>query len=245
MKSTYSALLLYVVLSLTLVSCLPPTLEPTLTPQPSSTPEPTLMPPPISTIEPTPIAMPTRNPYSIDEMDKLLNWKPSFCDEQCGGLNGKSSITKSLVPGRTNDANGALEIYYDVRKNGYVIITKDLNPQILTGTKGVSFSYKGSGAPNTIELKLLLRYPGDSEDTVFGVLWNQATDTSDNWVSVEALYDINFTCWWPANLCHNHDDKLDLTAVKRIDFAISNKPDNGDIAGTGKVAFDDLVGIQP
>ena len=175
-------------------------------------------------------------------MDRPSSWKPSFCDDQCGGSNGKSSINVSLVPGKTDDA---LEISYIVKNTGWALITKNINPKILSGTIGISFFYKGSGAPNTIEFKLLLRYPGDSEDTAFGALWNSATDTNDNWASIEILYDRDITCWWPDDLCQKHGNSPDLTAVKRIDLAISNKPEYGDIAGSGKVAFDDLVGIRP
>jgi hypothetical protein len=209
----------------------------------ANTPNVTTTSTPTFTLAPTFIPTPTVT-LLIDGMDKLSNWKPSFCDEKCGGSNGKSSIIDiSLVSGRANDANGALEISYDVKNSGYVIITKNIVSQRLLGTTGISFFYKGSGAPNTIEFKLLLRYPGDSEDTAFGASWNRVTDTSDNWTPIEALYSTDFTCWWPANLCQTHGETPDLKVVKRIDFAISNKPT--DKAGTGKVAFDDLAGIQP
>jgi hypothetical protein len=50
-------------------------------------------------------------------------------------------------------------------------------------------------------------------------------------------------CWFPEENCKRHGNRLDLTAVDRLDFAISNKP--GDQVGSGKVAFDDVWGIQP
>lgn len=193
-------------------------------------------------VTPTSIPTSTPSPYLIDQMNIVSNWKPSVCNDECGQKNGNasSSVFVNLVPGQTNEA---IEILYDVENAGWVLITKNVDPQTLSGTTGLSFSYKGRGASNTIELKLLLRYPGDSRDTTFGASWNGKTDTDDNWSHIEALYNKDFTCWFPEDLCRKHSDILELTAVKRIDLAISNKP--GDTVGLGKVAFDDLVGIAP
>ena len=177
-----------------------------------------------------------------------LDWRLGFCDSQCGGVNGSSSITNLiLIPDRTNNENNALEISYEIRTQGWVSIAKNIDSQILLETKGIGFFYKGSGAANTIELKLVMRYPDDAEDTTYGVLWNRATDTKGNWMHIEKLYDIDFTCFWPETLCQQHGDNLDQTNlgfVRTIDLAISNRPNSGDVAGSGKVALDDLAGIE-
>lgn len=190
----------------------------------------------------TPTLVPTATPSQdlIDSMEIPSNWIPSFCDEGCSESRGASVIFHDLVSGKNGKA---IEIIYDVKDLGWVLITKRVDYQVLSGTSGIGFAYKGNGAPNTIELKLLLRYPGDSRDTAFGASWNGKTDTDDTWIDLEALYNKDFTCWFPEDLCKQHSNVLELTAVKRIDIAISNKP--GDTAGPGKVAFDDLVGIAP
>jgi hypothetical protein len=146
----------------------------------------------------------------------------------------------NLVQGRTHNTVG---ISYNVTDAGYVIITKGVDPKVLSGTTGISFYYRGSGAPNTIESKLMLRYPGDTDDTTYGVSLHKATDTGDNWILVEVPYS-DFTCWWPGENCEKHP-RLDLTMVLRMDFAISNKSNFGDQVGSGWVAFDDVVGIKP
>jgi hypothetical protein len=174
--------------------------------------------------------------FPIDSMEELSSWGSSFCDKECGGLYGNSSLEISLVPGKTN--NG-IEILYDLKNSGWVLITKNLDPNILSGTTGISFAYRGSGAPNTIELKVLY-----SDSTTFGTSWHRATDTGDNWISLEALYS-DFTCWWPSPQCEKYGNNLSLTAVKIIEFGISNKPGFSDKAGLGKVVFDDVVGIPP
>ena len=161
-----------------------------------------------------------------------MGWAPSS--------DGQSSINVSLVQGRTNNAVG---ISYDVTDAGYVIITKGVDPKMLSGTMGISFYYRRSGAPNTIEFKLMLRYPGDTDDTTYGVRLHKATATGDNWTLVEVPYS-DFACWWPSANCQKHP-RLDLTMVLRMDFAISNKSDFGDQVGSGWVAFEDVVGIKP
>lgn len=178
----------------------------------------------------------------IDTMDELSHWAPSFCDPVCGGSYGPSALVVSSVPGKTNNA---VEIIYDLKKSGWVLITRNIDPnvdrKILSRTDGIGFAYKSAGTPITIELKLLLRYPGDTEDTVFGASWK--ADTGGNWTRVEARYDKDITCWWPDALCQKHGNLIELTALKRIDLAISNKL--GDREGLGRVTFDDLVGITP
>jgi len=215
-----------------MINVVAPPATPTPAPLPSATPVPT------PTLAPTLTPAPT--PHIVVGVGSPSSWKPSFCDDKCGGSNGRSSININLVPGRTNNA---IEVSYDVKNAGYVVITKNINPKVLSGTAGMSFFYKGSGAPNTIEFKLMLRYPGDNDDTTYGITWNGATDTGDKWTLVEVPYT-DFTCWWPGPNCQKHGDRLDLMMVLRMDFAISNKPDRGDMAGSGKVAFDDVLGLR-
>ena len=135
--------------------------------------------------------------------------------------------------------------HYDVANGGYTIITKKFDPELLFGTKGIRFFYRGKdkeGGPNTIEFKLILKYPSDTQDTIYGILWNGASDTDDQWKQVDVLYRDLF-CWLPAENCKRHGDQPDLTAVDRLDFVVSNKPGAGDPPGSGDVALDDVQAI--
>jgi hypothetical protein len=185
---------------------------------------------------------PVVDPFTIDSMDELSNWAPSFCDSQCGAAYGPSAFVVSSVPGKTNNA---VEVIYDLKPSGWVFISRKVDPNVdlktLSRTRGIAFMYKSAGTPATLELKLLLRYPGDAEDTTFGASWK--ADTSGNWTRIEARYDRDIACLWPAVLCEKHGGVLELSALKRIELAISNKP--GDTAGLGRVTFDDLVGVEP
>jgi hypothetical protein len=194
-------------------------------------------------IEPRPVeveALSLPTPTPPGNRINFSNWQTDFCDDRCGRdySTSASSIIAPIVPGRTYDA---IEVIYDLRNSGWVLIKKNITPDVLAGTEGISFFYRGIGAPNSIELKLLLRYPGDAGDTTFGMLWNRATDTGDQWKSHQALYEVDFKCWGPTELCEKHDNAFDMESVHRIEFGISNKA--GDTPGLGKITFDDLMGI--
>ena len=188
----------------------------TLTVKPSVTPTPT----------PTPTEThPSNAKNIIDSMESTLFWKTNK-------FTG-SSINIKSVPGRTD--NG-IEISYDLEELGWVEISKEIHPEILYKYKGLRFYYKGSGEPNTIELKLIYE-----DTTTFGVAWNRAT-VADNWITLEVPYS-HFDCWWPVGNCQGYGNELDLEKVRKIEFAISNKPDNKDVYGSGWVIIDDVQGI--
>ena len=194
----------------------------TVKPPVTSTPTPTITPTSASTPTETP---PPNATNVIDSMESTLYWKIYKCTG--------SSINIKSVPGRTD--NG-IEIFYDLEERGWVLISKEINPEILSEYKGLRFYYKGSGEPNTIELKLIYE-----DTTTFGVVWNSATIT-DNWITLEVPYS-HFDCWWPYNNCLRYGNKLNLEKVRKIEFAISNKPEDGDLYGSGKMIIDDVQGI--
>jgi hypothetical protein len=161
-------------------------------------------------------------------MDSTLGWR-TYRDDT------GSSINIESIPGRTDNA---IEISYDLKEWGWVGISKRIDPNILYEKEGIIFFYKGRGTPNTIELKLVYE---DVGGTTFGVLWNRATVT-DDWVSFEVPYS-HFDCWWPDDNCLRYGNQLDLNKVRKIEFAISNKPEDGDMYGSGIVIIDDVQGI--
>jgi hypothetical protein len=185
---------------------------------PTSTPTPTL------TSTSTPTAPPTPPPETIDTMDSTSDWR--IYQDDMG-----STINIESVPGRTD--NG-INISYDLTEWGWVGISKKIDPKILSEYDGLRFYYKGSGDPNTIELKQIYE-----DNTTFGVLWNRTT-VADNWVTLEVPYS-EIGCWWPKANCQEYGYRLDLEEVRKIEFAISNK--EGDVYGSGWVIIDDVQGI--
>jgi hypothetical protein len=214
----------------------PPTPTPTATKTPATptqipaTPTPTPTPPtptPTATktpATPTPRPTPEEGDNIIDTMDSTSGWRR---DQDSSG----STINIESVPGRTN--NGT-KISYDLEEWGWVLISKEINPKMLSGYEGLRFYYKGSGGPNTIELKLIYE-----DGTTFGDKWNRST-VADNWVTLEAPYS-EIDCWWPEANCLVYGDNLELENVRKIEFAISHK--KGDVYGSGWVIIDDVQGI--
>jgi hypothetical protein len=133
-------------------------------PTDTSTPEP-----------PTSTAMPT--PFIIDDMDSTLDWK------QYGDDRGSSMVLRS-TPGMIDNA---VEISFDLKQDGYAGISKVFYPRILSGTEGIGFSYNGSGAPNTIEFKLLYTPDNNGKSAVFSVEWRHMTATN-NWTTFEVYF---------------------------------------------------------
>lgn len=204
--------------------------EPTPTPLPptdTATPEPPTN-TPSATPTDTPTATPTPTPLIIDTMDSTLEW------EQYGDDQGSSMILRSTA----GMIDNAAEISFDLKANGYVGIAKEFYPGILSGTKAIKFSYNGSGAPNTIELKLLYAPDSNGKSAVFGASWHHITATN-TWKTFEVPYT-QFGCWVETGCAI--DETVDLTRVWKVDFAISNKL--GDTPGIGIIAIDNVQGVN-
>ncbi len=217
-----------------------PTSSPTPTATPTNTPTPTPTIPtatptntptltPTTTPTETPTSSPTPTPASItiDTMDSISGWN-TYTDDR------GSTISLASVPGRTNNA---IEISFDLQDGGWVGISKEISSEVLsalTGAERIGFFYTGSGASNTIELKLLTRPDSNEESAVFSVSWSKAT-AAGGWTFLEAPISA-FVCWTETGC--QRDEVFDLRNLWKIDFAISNK--SRDTLGRGTVIIDDV-----
>lgn len=185
------------------------TLYPTYTPCPTNTP-------PIPTTTPTNTLVPP--PITIDTMDSSSGWS-TFSDPE-------SWIEIRSIPGVRGNA---IEISYTLQPGGWVGISKQISPELLPGTVGIRFSRSGSGASNTIELKLVYAPGPSGESVTFEHLW--PTDTVGDWEQRKVVYSehCKFAC-------------LDLGQVRTINFAISSR--EGGTPGSGTVAIDHVEGIR-
>jgi hypothetical protein len=223
--------------TLTPSPALTPTPSPTLTPSPVLTPSPsstlTSSPSPTLTSSPSPTFTPSPSPIPsgvIVQTDSTLGW----------GTYGDDKGSTLMLRTKTIDDNTALEIAYDLKEWGWVGISQDIDPAVLVGTKGLRFSYGGSGAPNTIELKLLYMPDDNGNRAVFSVLWHGATAT-DGWRTLEATYG-RLRCWEGTGCTPGSE--IDIAKVGTIDLAISNKLDQGDKRGEGVIMIDDIRAIR-
>jgi hypothetical protein len=199
--------------------------EPTPTFTPSPTPRPTLTPVPSKT--PTPTTSPTPTPRVVDHMDEDGIWK-TYGDDKGSSLN--LDITTGLD-------GEAIEAVYNLRPNGWVGLYRPVSPVVLArlaDASGLAFRFRGSGASNTIELKLMYAPDASGESAVFSIEWARVTDTS-GWETKEAPFG-DFTCWIETPCAEG--EQIDIEKVERIDFAISNKA--GGIPGNGYIIIDEI-----
>jgi hypothetical protein len=194
----------------------PSTLTPTLTPAETTT----------STLPP----LLTPTPIVIVDTSTLMGWVPDF-------NRSKADIEKNKIETFEN----AIKLTYELGVDGFVILTKGFDSRELLRTKGISFVYSGMGEYNTLEFKLLLRYPAHEGDTTYGIIWRRETNTDGKWVKKEVPYT-DLWCWGPSEDCTDHPE-VDITKAARLDFAVSNKP--GDDPGPGWIQIKDVLGISP
>lgn len=156
-----------------------------------------------------------------------LNWNPV---DQKG-----SSITITPIAGTTGD----IKIAFTLKDGGWVAAYKKLNPAALSQTTGIKFAHTGTGASNTLELKLV-----ETDETIFRVIWYNGTYTAGIKKSWEVPYS-EFKCEKGTGRCQDeaavNSEIFNPEQVDRIDFSFSNKPDQGDEAGAGEVIIE---GIQ-
>lgn len=201
-----------------------PSATPTKTPTETPTTSPTATPTKTLTATPTP-----EENYLLKSPEISVGWER--------GATEGATITTSPTVGR-NEQDLALEIAYSVEEWGWVSVNRKSFVPLSATSKGVEFTYSGSGASNTIEFKLVVPYNG--EEVYFLASWGSATDTEGNWMTLKAPYTA-FRCAWPEDICPNVDT-IDPTQVIKIDFAIANKM--GDEPGAGVVIIDNFKEIE-
>lgn len=172
------------------------------------------------------LIVPAPKPFVIDDMSGAALWNTA--------TDGRSSL---FVYGEDERTTHVLKLHYAVNKDGWVAIHREISPAALANARAIGFSFKGSGAPNTIELKLIRKPDKDGRSAIFGVMWNHATNTG-GWRSVEAPYSL-FVCWKETGCLPG--EVLNPGEVWKIDIAISNKA--GDTPGAGTVWIGPIVGI--
>lgn len=168
------------------------------------------------------------NVISIDHMENLRWEVYNDSGENC-------SVELSMADGELPNSAGVKVSYEFKENNTWVGIYKRINLGDFPPLDGLKFRYYGSGAPNSIELKLV-----DNRGRTFGHICSCATAT-EGWRSVEASErDIKY--WWGGKPLSS-DEHIGLSDVEEIHFAISNKKE-GDTLGGGYVIIDEVEGIK-
>lgn len=149
---------------------------------------------------------------TIMRMDTTAGWDP-YTD---------NGATASLGTAQGNKGK-ALEFTYNLGAGNWAAMRKFIEGDISKYTS-VSFSYKGSGAKNTLEVKF-----EDADGSVFGTVIGARSNPSA-WTDI-TIPIASLSYWWGG------DKTLDLKKVK-LHFAVSKR--DGDAGGTGKLIIGDI-----
>ncbi len=151
--------------------------------------------------------------------------------------NGGSSVT-ILKP--VTGTDNAIEVSFSLLADDWVTIYKKLPPQSLSGMKSVRIAYRGTGASNTIELKLI-----DKHETIFVCELPGATNTAGQVVYQDVSFD-ECLCRVGTGKCAGTlgcagSPILNPKHIDRIDFGFSNGPIRDDEPGSGTVVIDEIL----
>lgn len=152
--------------------------------------------------------------------DANQDWKPY--------LEGNRGSTISVQP--EPGASNSIRINFDLLQEDWTAVYKKLLPKSLVGTNGLTISYKGHGAPNTIEVKLI-----HTDETVCKKVIHNKTNTNNITNNLEISYS-ELECVTTAG----ETTVLNLEALDRLDLTFSNWPTFGDEPGEGEVIVESI-----
>lgn len=158
---------------------------------------------------------------TVDSMDKSDSWTVK--------TDGRGSLAQiSSVP---DPAGTCLSVSFNLVPNGYIGISRNLDLKSLGAGEKIRFSYRGSGAPNTLELRLV-----DRDGTTYRYPWNAKTSAPE-WTVLEASLD-DFECLRRLDGTECQGKKLYSNSVGSMNFIIYNW--QGDQSGSGTVLLDQV-----
>jgi tetratricopeptide (TPR) repeat protein len=168
----------------------------------------------------------------LDNNNEPLNLVPSIDLNSNDWNNPQKYITSNstLAIQSANEGCGDMLILkYNLEKDGWAGMKKEIDPVIFLGSEGVKITYQGNGAENTLEIKLT------TEDASY---WK--------WLSTNAIgemtREIGYTEFVQWMRMDGQDvrkyEPIDAKDIRFIEIAISNK--NGNVTGEGQVNIRNL-----
>lgn len=145
-----------------------------------------------------------------------------FLLQQAGSFKTLADRKAKLVVEPTESVGEpAIQLTYDLSYGDWVQCFVNVRENFSKFSR-VQFLFKGEGASNTLEIKLV-----DSDGTNVGMVWSQQTGKKA-WTVVDLpLTDLTYL--WGG------DSTLELKRLRQVFFAISKKP--GDKGGRGRVTI--------
>ena len=159
----------------------------------------------------------------IDTMDSIDGWVTSKDSKG-------SNISISSYPARKGLGIG---ISYNLKQGGWVDISRNVDPKVLSQVEGLNFSFIATDKQNTIELRLAY-----ANGTEFGYSWRPDLG---KWVYLQALFK-DFKCYGLRNICSRLNNELDPNNVGKLEIIVSSQP--GDEARSGRAVIDHIRGVM-
>jgi hypothetical protein len=163
----------------------------------------------------------------IDSMDSLASWE--VVKDAIG-----SNISIKNALSRTGKS---IEISYDLMDGGFVGISRDVDPKVLSELEGINFTYLMSGRPANLMLVL-----DDGNSSGYSRSWNLFGNPKGDrpkWSHLEGYYD-DFQRVNPVN-ADSSQERINRSNVRKIKFIISRITDD---SGNGSIALDQIRGIM-
>jgi hypothetical protein len=159
----------------------------------------------------------------IDTMNNLSRWKVLR-----DGFGSKGEI--SLVPARRGKA---INLSYDLKDNGFVGISDEVDPKLLSEVKGLNLSYLLSDEQSTLEIRL------EQDDGAVFKSSQAISGGKGSWSAIQTLFED-----FQANDASLSLHKLDPSRARRLEIRIINDQRAGDRTGPGFVILDDIRGVM-
>jgi hypothetical protein len=163
----------------------------------------------------------------ISNKKKPLNLVPSidlnyndWDNPQRYNTNNSTLAIESMAEGCGDN----LILKYNLEKNGWAGVKKELDPVIFSDSEGIKITYQGDGAANTLEIKLT------TEDASY---WKWLCTNTRGYNTREIGYN-EFVQWMRMDGQNvRTDEPLRVDDIRFVEIAVSNK--EGNITGEGQV----------
>jgi WD40 repeat protein len=159
----------------------------------------------------------------IDTMDSIDGWE--IITDDLG-----STVKIDSAPG---EKKNGIEISYDLLESGWIGISKEVDPTLLSESSGLMVSYFCIDNQDVLDMRLV-----SDDGAIYGISWDKLE--TNKWSYQKGLYT-DFKCLYPIDNREFNITAIDISRVKKLEIIVSKNL--GDIAGSGSITLDEVRGL--
>ena len=159
----------------------------------------------------------------IDTMDSIDGWE--IITDDLG-----STVKIDSAPG---EKKNGIEISYDLQESGWIGISKEVDPTLLSESSGLMVSYFCIDNQDVLDMRLV-----SDDGAIYGISWDKLE--TNKWSYQKGLYT-DFKCLYPIGNREFNITAIDISRVKKLEIIVSKNL--GDIAGSGSITLDEVRGL--